>query len=133
MHAAVAEQVRDKTVLWKYFCKRNIADAEAAGIGAEGGHHGALAVAGETAALHRAAARGDAGLGMKMAGDLAARAGRLVAEGDRTDRDFVGDGAAEITRQRRIVVARDPDPVAAGLQGGDRVAILRRQPSMCRA
>src|SRR3954463_7508542 len=98
--------MRDKTVLWKDLCKRRVADAEAAGIGAEGGHHGAHPVAGEAAALHRTAARGDASLGMKMAGDLAARAGRFVAEGDRTDRDFVGDGAAEVTRQqRRIVIA----------------------------
>ncbi len=65
-----------------------------------------------------------------MAGDLAMRAGRLVAEGDRADRDFIGDGAAEIARQHRIVIARDPDPVAAGLERGDGVAIVRRQPLM---
>ena len=41
----------------KDFCERRIADAQAAGIGAERRHHRALAVAGKTSPLHRAAAR----------------------------------------------------------------------------
>ena len=40
----------------EYFRERRVADAEAAGIGAERRHHRALAVAGKTAPLHRAAA-----------------------------------------------------------------------------
>ena len=56
------------------FAKRRIADAQAAGIGAERRHHGALAVAGKAAPLHRAAARRHARLGMQMAGDFARRA-----------------------------------------------------------
>src|SRR5262245_731878 len=86
---AVAEQMGHKAIRRKDFCEGGVADAEAASVSAEGGHHGADPVTGEAAALHRTAARGDARLGMQMAGDLAARAARLVAEGDRSDRDFV--------------------------------------------
>ena len=112
------------------FRERRIADAQAAGIGAERRHHGALAVAGKTAPLHRAAAGRDARLGMQMAGDFARRAGRLVAERDRPDRDFARDHAAEIGRQRRIVIARNPDPVAPRLHRRERVAVGRGQPLM---
>ena len=80
--AAVTEQMGDKAIAGKDLCERGIADAETTGIGAEGRHHSAHSVTGEAAALHRAAARGDAGLGMQMAGDLAMRAGRLMSEGD---------------------------------------------------
>ena len=60
---------------------------------------------------------------MQVAGDLAEGARWLVAEGDRTDADFAGDDAAEVGRQRRIVIARNPDPVAAGLHRRDGAAI----------
>lgn len=130
MDAAVAEQMGDEAVSRKDLRKCDVADAEAAGIGAERRHHRSHPVGGEAAALHRSATRGDACLGMEMAGDLAARTGRLVTESDRADRDFVGDGATEIARQHRIVIARDPDPVAAGLERCDRIAIVRRQPLM---
>ena len=62
---------------------------------------------------------------MQMAGDFARRAGRLVTKRDRSDRDFGRDHAAEIGRQRRIVIAGDPDPVAPRLQHQDRLAIAR--------
>ena len=53
-----------------------------------------------------------------------------MTEGDRADRDFLGDHAAEIGRQRRIVIARDPDPVATRLQGRERLAVGGGQPVM---
>jgi len=40
-----------------------------------------------------------------MAGDFAGGTGRLVAKGDRTDRDFARHHAAEVGRQCRVVVA----------------------------
>ena len=65
---------------------------------------------------------------MQMAGDFAGRAGRLMPEHDRPDRDFAGDHAAEIGRQRRIVIARNPDPVAPRLQRRERLAVGVGQP-----
>lgn len=130
MDAAVAEEMGDEAVLRKDPGEGSVADAEAAGIGAEGRHHGTHPVTGETAALHRATARGDARLRMQVAGDLALRAGRLVAEGDRADSDFVRDGAAEIARKDGIVIARNPDPVAACLKRGHGGAVLGRQALM---
>ena len=41
----------------------------------------------------------------------------------RADRHLLRHHAAEIGRQRGIVIARDPDPVAPRLQGGDGVAV----------
>ena len=113
----------------EYFRERGVANAEAAGIGAERRHHRALAVAGETSPLHRTAAAADPRLGMQMAGDLAGRAGRLMAKRNRPDRHFGCDHAAEIGRQRRIVIARYPDPVAPQLQCCEGVAVRRRQPA----
>ena len=72
----------------------------------------------------------DARLGMQVAGDFAGRPGRLVTKHDRADRDFAGDHAAEIGRQRGIVIARNPDPVAPRLQRRDGVAVRRGQPVM---
>ena len=68
MDAAVAEEMGDEAVLRKDPGEGSVADAEAAGIGAEGRHHGTHPVTGETAALHRATARGDARLRMQVAG-----------------------------------------------------------------
>ncbi len=65
-----------------------------------------------------------------MAGDFTRNAGRLVTERNRPDRNFMSDHAAEIGRQRGIVIARNPDPVAPRLQRRDRVAVRRRQPAM---
>ena len=48
----------------------------------------------------------EAGIAMLDAGgDFADGAGRLVAERDGPDGDFAGDDAAEIGRQRRVVIA----------------------------
>ena len=65
-----------------------------------------------------------------MAGDFAGGSGRLMAKRDRADRDFAGDHAAEIGRQRRIVIARNPDPVAPYLHRSQRLAVRLRQPVM---
>ena len=89
----------------EYFRKRRVANAQAAGIGAERRHHGALAVAGKTAPLHRTPAGRDARLRMQMSGDFADSAGRLVTKRDAADRNFAGDHAAEIGRQCGIVIA----------------------------
>ena len=97
---------------------RAIAHIEAAGIGAESRHDEAAAVAGETAPAHRAPALRDARDRMQMAGNLAVRriVGRLVAESQRAERQGVGETAADIFRQIGIVIAGDPNPVAAALQ-----------------
>jgi hypothetical protein len=126
----VAEHMGREPQRRKYLRKRRIADAEAPGVGAERRHHHALAVRGEAAPLHRAAARRHPGLGMQMTGDLAVGSGRLVTEHNWSDCDFARHHAAEIARQRRIVIARDPDPVAPRLQRRNRVAIGRREPIM---
>ena len=78
----VAEHVRDEIRRAENFRERFVADAQAPGVGAEGRHHGALAVSGKAAPLGGAAAGGDAGFGMQVAGDLAVGARRLVAERD---------------------------------------------------
>ena len=41
---------------------------------------------------------------------------RLVTKGNGPDRQRIGETAADIPRQIRIVIARDPDPVAPALQ-----------------
>ena len=53
-----------------------------------------------------------------------------MAERHRADRDVAGDHAAEILRQRRIVIAGNPDPVAPRLQRAENLAVGRRQPLM---
>src|SRR3954447_3507164 len=130
VQAIVTEHVRHKGGFPENFCKLSITDAEAAGIGPEGRHHRALAVAGKTAPLHPAAAGGDARLRMQMAGDFADRSGRLMSKDDRPDRDFARHDAAETVGQRRIVIAQNPDPVALSLEGRDSLTIRRRKPVM---
>ncbi len=76
---------------------------------------GEKAGAGDRAAAHR-----QAELGVEVAGDLAGAgvAPGLVAEGERPEAQRREVAAAE--RQRpRVVVAGDPDPVAAGHQRGE--------------
>src|SRR5262245_57252967 len=119
----VAEHMRGKIGRAEDFRERNVADAQASRVGAERRHHGALAVTGKAAALGDAGAGGDAGFRVQMAGDLAVGATRLVAKGDRADADFAGDDAAEVGRQRRIVIARDPDPAPPRLHRRYSVAI----------
>ncbi len=60
-----------------------------------------------------------------MAGDFTRSAGRLVTERNRANSNFMSDHAAEIGRQRGIVIARNPDPVAPRLQRRDRVAVMK--------
>ena len=92
---------------------------ERSGIGAEGRHDGARAVGGEAAPAHRAAALHDAGAGMQMAGDLALEAqpptARAGTSGRRSPahRRFRPAGRQAALR---VVIAGNPEPVAAGRQ-----------------
>ncbi len=63
-----------------------------------------------------------------MAGDLASLALRFMPEGERPDRDCGREHAADTDGRIGIVVAGDPEPVAALLQGADRFAIFGTQP-----
>src|SRR6266700_4720926 len=128
MQPVVAEHMRDEFQRRKYLPKGVIADAEAAGIGTERRHNRALAVSGEAAPLYGAATRRHPRLRVQMPGDLAVGPGRLVAKRDLADRDFARHHAAEVARQRRIVIARDPDPLAPHLHRCQRIAIAIRQP-----
>src|SRR6185312_3659010 len=76
VHAAIAEDVRHEGGRTENFGEGEIADAQAAGIGAEGRHHEALPVGGETTPLHGTSARRHPRLGMQVPGDLAKRTGR---------------------------------------------------------
>src|SRR5215472_14417185 len=59
VQAVVAEHMRHEFERLEYFREGRIADAQAAGVGAEGGHHRTLAIGGKAAPLHRPAARRD--------------------------------------------------------------------------
>src|SRR5690349_2457027 len=100
----------------EYPGERPVADAEAAGIGAERRHDGAFPVACKTAPLHGTATRRDPRLWMQVTCDFSDLTCRLMAEYDPAQRHLGCDHAAEIARQRRIVVAGNPDPVAPRLQ-----------------
>ena len=65
-----------------------------------------------------------------MSSNFACCSGRLVPKRDRPNRDFGGDHAAEIGRQRGVVIARNPDPVAPYLQRRQRIAVRFGQPLM---
>ena len=119
----IAEHMRHKVGVAKDLRKRVVANAQTPGIGAEGRHHEPLAVAGKTTPLHPSRPRGHPRLGVKMSGDFARLSRRLVAEHDRSDRDFARDDAAEVGGQRGIVIAGNPDPVATRLQRRDRLAV----------
>src|SRR3954447_16655908 len=73
----VAEHMRHEAWRAEDFGERRIADAEAAGVGAERRHHRALAIAGEASPLHRTAAGGDARLGMQMTCNFTNLTGRF--------------------------------------------------------
>ena len=68
-----------------------------------------------------------------MSRDLTLRGtgARLVAEGDRPEADLVLRFARQQGRRRRIVIARDPDPVAARLQRAQRGAIFLAHARSC--
>ena len=76
------------------------------------------AIAGETAPADRAPALRDTRDRMQVPGNFAIPHlfGRLVAKGKRADRQRIGETAADILRQIRIVIAGDPNPIAAALQ-----------------
>src|SRR5882757_11547637 len=130
VQAVIAEHMRHQARGLEYLCKRRIANAQAPGIGAERGHHRALAVAGKTAPLHRTSACRHPRLGMQMTGDFTGGTCRLVTKRNWPDGDFAGDHAAEIAGERGIVIAGNPDPVAPRLQRRERVAIPCGQPAM---
>src|SRR5260370_21052108 len=127
VQSVVAEQMRHKLERLEDFFKRGVADAQAAGVGAEGRHYGALTVTGKAAPLHRATAPRYPRFRMQMTGDFARSPGRLVTKRDRANRHFACDHAAEIARQCRVMIAGNPDPVAPRLQACNGVAVRRRQ------
>jgi hypothetical protein len=51
VHAVIAQHMSHEAGRPEYPCKRAVADAQAPGVGAERGHHRALAVGSETAPL----------------------------------------------------------------------------------
>ena len=63
-----------------------------------------------------------------MARDLAVARlfGRLVAKRQRTERQNIGEPSANAVRRIGIVIAGDPDPIAAALEGFQRGAIAAR-------
>ena len=90
---------------------------EAAGIGAEGRHHQALAVGGEAFAAEDFALAGDARHRMKVACDLRRAAERgLVAKGHAANGQRPADEPADALGQIGIVIAEDPVPFAALLE-----------------
>src|SRR3981081_1525860 len=95
----IAEHMRHEAEVLEDFRKRDVADAEPAGIGAERRHYHALAIGGKTSPFHRTAAGGDAGLGMQMSGDFADSTGRLMTKHDGAHCDFACYLAAEIIGQ----------------------------------
>ncbi len=103
---------------------RAVADIESAGISTERGHHQALAVSGEAAARNTTAALGDARHRMQMAGDLPIDRlrRRFVTKRQSADRQLLGNTAAETARRIGIVIAGEPEPITAALQGTKRRA-----------
>ena len=103
--AAAREQPRDGRVV----------KVQPAGIGAEGRRQCAKTVRHEGATP-----TADDGDGMQVPGDLAMRlARRFVTQGERPEPHFVRAFAADGRGNFRIVVAGNPDPVAARLQRGE--------------
>src|ERR1700728_1441669 len=113
----------------EYFYELRVADIEAARIGTESRHHQPLAVARKALPRQGAAALVNACGRVQMAGDLAVARPpfRLMAKRQRAERERARKGAADAVRLR-IVVAGDPNPVAAALQIEQCGAMLRRQP-----
>ena len=105
-----------------------VAHIQPAGEGAEGRHHHALTVGGKAAARDCATAMRHARDRVQMAGDLARNAARQMAEGQRADRQFGDKAAADIGGGFGIVIAGDPDPVAAALQGVQGAAVAVGKP-----
>jgi hypothetical protein len=108
--------------------ERLVADVQAPGIGAEGGHHHTPRIADEAPPPHAAPTRHHDRDGMQVAADLAVGgfAGWLVAEREHADPERFEVDAADARHRLRIVIAGDPDPVAAALQAGQGGAVGRR-------
>jgi len=94
-----------------------IAHVEPAGKGAERGHHQARCVRCKAAPADGAPAMRDTRHWMQMAGNFAGGAGRQMAERQAADGHRRLEHAADRRRRLGIVIAGDPDPVAAALQG----------------
>ncbi len=104
---------------------RAVAHIKTTGIGAEGRHDEAAAIAGEAPPAHRSPALRHARDRMQMACDLAVAGGlgRFVAQRQRTERKSLGEAAANIRRQIGIVIAGDPEPIASALERFERGAV----------
>src|SRR6185437_1316655 len=85
-------------------------------------------IGGKTAAADRTTTMRNARDRMQMSGDLAVLPGRQMTEGERAERERDGETAADILRRFRIVIAGDPDPVAAALKRGKFRAVTVREP-----
>ena len=98
--------------------KSAVANVEPAGIGAECRHHHPLGVGGEAAPRYAAAALRDPRAWMQMADNLSIGAvrRRFMAKSKRPDCKFRGDAAADALRRIGIVVAGEPEPIAAALK-----------------
>ena len=87
-------------------------------IGAEGRHHAAPPIRHEAPPPHRAPAQAHLAGRMQVPGDL--RRGfsgvGLVPQHDAAERQHLAHGPAQLRRRLRVVVAAQPDPVAAPLQ-----------------
>jgi hypothetical protein len=99
-------------------CKSGVADIEPARVSPEGRHHQACPVTDEAAPRQGAAAPADARHRMQMAGDFARAClrYRLVAKPQWPETERRGKNAAKVTSGIRVVIASDPDPVAAALK-----------------
>ena len=116
--AAVAEQRLEGVV----------EHVEAAGEGAERGHHQPAPVADEAGPADRIAVHGEPRRRMHVAGDLVrdATGGRLVAQRDAADGQFAERAPAQRRRDLGIVVAGEPDPLPILLHDAEDLQILDR-------
>ena len=116
-----AEQVRRKAAP-EQRRESAVADVEAARIGAERRHHHAVPVCRKAVAADRVSAQRHTRGRMQMAGDLAVAWCRrgLVAKDEAPHRQQRRGASAERSHRMRIMIAGDPQPVAAALERGER-------------
>ena len=132
---AVAQHMRGEGERAEHVGEGAVADVEAAGIGAEGRHHHALAVGGEAAAADRAAALRDARRPDADGRRSRRRARRAVGSWRNISAPIAsvaGERAADAVGRIGIVIAGDPDPVAAALQRARASRGRRRQAAPAR-
>src|SRR5579885_3784977 len=120
--------MRGKSKRAEHVRESGAAYIQAAGKGAERRHHQPRAIAGKATPAHRAPAMRDARHRMQMAGNFSFRAGRQMPERDAAERERVVEYAADARDGRRIVVASEPDPLAAALQREQAIAVGARKP-----